>query len=477
MKLIDPNNPVTSAWFVKEGHRLDAPPYLSGGVEARVALDKLRVMKQPLKEVTRGYNGGIFNGPQFKRFYVASSEYGIPFLGSASMLQSDLSNLPFISKKSAFSSKLLPLHVQEGMTLISCSGTIGRMAYARSEMAGMLTSQHVMKIVPNPDVIPPGYLYAYLGSRFGKTLVTSGTYGAIIQHIEPEHIADLQVPRFGAEFESKVHELMTESAKLVSGFYHSLKVATDTFFESVGLTDISSIEWHASGPDYGFENTVSQLSMRALNFNPRFQKLCSKISKVPCISLKDATMPGTLKRGDRFKRIDADSEHAYKLIGQKELFHLEPEGRLISKSVLGTGSLGNPGLIVAAAQGTLGENEVYCRSEFVWSSGVEMAYSEHVVRIQANPEVILPGCLFAFMRSETAFRMLRSISGGSKLQDNHYSFLPELPIPLPEKSVQQKIHDLITDAYEKRWRGVALEQEARSLVEHAIASNFVPHSS
>ncbi|WP_419650104.1 hypothetical protein, partial [Thiolapillus sp.] len=65
------------------------------------------------------------------------------------------------------------------------------MAYARPDMDGVACSEHVMRVVPNESLIKPGYLYAYLSSRFGVPIVVSGTYGAIIQHIEPHHIAEL----------------------------------------------------------------------------------------------------------------------------------------------------------------------------------------------------------------------------------------------------------------------------------------------
>jgi hypothetical protein len=78
------------------------------------------------------------------------------------------------------------------------------------------------------------------------------------------------------------------------------------------------------------------------------------------------------------------------------------------------------------------------------------------------------GCLYAFLRSETAFRMLRSISVGSKLQDHHYAFKESLPVPYPDAATQLKVHQLVVDAYEARHRGVALEEQARALVERAI---------
>ena len=69
-------------------------------------------------------------------------------------------------------------------------------------MDGMACSEDVLRVVPDPDRILPGYLYAFLSSKFGKSLVVGGTYGAIIPHIEPHHIASLPVPRLGEELES-----------------------------------------------------------------------------------------------------------------------------------------------------------------------------------------------------------------------------------------------------------------------------------
>lgn len=121
-----------------------------------------------------------------------------------------------------------------------------------------------------------------------------------------------------------------------------------------------------------------------------------------------------------------------------------------------------------AAQGTLGEGELFCRAEFITGSTLERAYSEHFLRVIADESQIERGALFAFMRSETAFRMLRSASTGSKLQDFHYAVLPSLPIPYPEQAVRKKCHDLVMEAYEARDEAIRFEDEARSLVERTI---------
>lgn len=72
------------------------------------------------------------------------------------------------------------------------------------------------------------------------------------------------------------------------------------------------------------------------------------------------------------------------------------------------------------------------------------------------------------MRSETAFRMLRSASTGSKLQDFHYNVLPSIPIPYPEEDVRTRCHELIVEAYIAREKAIELEDEARTIVERTI---------
>jgi len=103
-------------------------------------------------------------------------------------------------------------------------------------------------------------------------------------------------------------------------------------------------------------------------------RLCDRIKQGPWKPLSEICLPGTLKSGPRFKRIDADPEFAYQLIGQKQIFWLRPEGRWIAKSSVGEEVLVPDGTILVAAQGTLGESELFCRSEFITGALLERAY-------------------------------------------------------------------------------------------------------
>jgi hypothetical protein len=460
--------PVMASWMESNGRRLDCNPYLSGGFEARVLLEKLPDnQKQSLQQLTLGGMQGLINPGRIARRWVNDEEHGIPFLSSTDILQADLSTISLISKKAAKQNpKLL---IKKDWILITRSGTIGRMVYSRPDMDGMACTEDVLRVIPDRTKIPPGYLYAYLSSRFGVSLITSGTYGSIIQHLEPNHIADLPVPRLGAAIENEAHNLMVEAARLRTEYQTQVRSATHQLFESVGLKDITPVEWHEMGADLGFMHMLnSPASLRSANFNPRFKKLCNSVQTKSWKSLGDICIPGTLHRAGRYKRIDAEDGHGCQLIGQRHLFWLRPEGRSVARFALGDDLFVEAGTTLVAAQGTLGEGELYCRAEFVIEPATSFAYSEHLLRVIANDDVMLKGCLFAFMRSETAFRMLRSISSGSKLQDHHYAFLPHLPVPYPKMKIQEKIHELVMDAYKKRHHSNALEDRAVSLISQAI---------
>ena len=157
------------------------------------------------------------------------------------MLSADLSDLPLLSRRQAEDKKLAYLELKRGMSLISCSGTIGRMAYARPEMEGMWSSQHIMKVVPDPARVPSGYLYAFLSTKFGLPLVVSGTYGSIIQEIGPHHIADLPVPRLGDALEQQIHALVEQAAELRTKASAEFRRAVVDLERTAGLPDATEL--------------------------------------------------------------------------------------------------------------------------------------------------------------------------------------------------------------------------------------------
>jgi hypothetical protein len=463
---------VRSGWLEEGGRRLDCNPYMSGALEARDILKSLSVRKDPLSSLTSGYDGGIYNGPMFRRNYVESPIYGVPFISTGSMIQADLSNLPFLNRRDAFSAKLSYLKLEPGMSLVSCSGTIGRMCFVRPDMGQMWSSQDVMKIVPDTSKIASGYLYAFLSGKFGVPLIISGTYGAIIQHIEPQHIRDLPVPRIG-KTEELADALITKMANAFCKYQSLVIEAREKVLKAIGLTDPSTQEWMDDTRYIGWaEENLTVESLRAFNYDPRARQYVQHLLKAAHTPLASLCDPEHFKGHIVFKRIESEPEYGYRLIGQREAFQMRPEGRWISRtSVKGLGLVVPPGTVLLPSHGTLGEFELYCRCVYVSKRTSEYAFSGDFYRCIPIDEKIRGGYLYAFLSTRVAFRILRSMSTGGKQQYQHPSMLARLPIPRLGQELEDEIADMVDEASAQYDLAMQLEDEARALVENAIEAN------
>jgi len=454
---------VPSTWLENNGRRLDCGPYMSGALEAKELLRKHNT--EPLKRVT----SDIYHAGRESRIWVDSPEHGIPFMGSTDILSMDLTSLPLISKKQVLSNPRFS--ITKGWTLITRSGTVGRMAFARSDMDGVACSEHVLRVVPNEDHIKPGYLYAYLSSRFGVPIVVSGTYGAIIQHIEPDHVCDLPVPRLG-DIEEQAHDLIERASELRVDAAKQIQDASTKYLTAAGISEISSYDWILNSGRAGFTAKISRNILRAVNYIPLNQELAEtvKSSSPSWKPLGELTIPGTLRRGLRFKRVDAEPEFGVRLVGQREGFHLVPEGRFIAKSHLPNDPLiyVPEGTIVIASQGGINETDSFARAQFMYGKRLDYVYSEHFLRVIADETKIPRGALFAFIRSNIAFRLLRACAVGSMQQDFHPDLLAEIPVPIVSDDEAMAIDLLVRDSFQKYDDAIDCEDQARTLVERAI---------
>ncbi|MGK8525060.1 methylation-associated defense system restriction endonuclease subunit S MAD5 [Nocardia asteroides] len=462
MKLVDLDNPVRASWLADQGFRLDPGPFISETYAARMALRRLPRTEQLGDLAERIFRPGIF-----RRHWTVSAEHGVPFLSSADIFEADLSTLPRITKKSYDSDPKLPL--KPGWTLITCSGmTAGRVTYARNEMEGYACTQDVLRVVPGAR-IPAGYLYTFLASRYGTAMIKGGIYGSSIKHLEPPHLVDIPVPRFRNDIESHVNSLIQAAMKLRSQYQTGVVSATEDLFTNAGLADLLEYNWHEDR-EVGFHvSGIRSESLRALNFSPRARRLMARIRDVPHSSLGSICENGLLSRGPQFKRIDATPGYGIKLVGQRQGFWMRPEGRWVSMSESERRAVQvEDETVLVASTGTLGETEVYCRAIFATGAALKNAFTGHFLRIRSGDPTVSNPYLFAFFRSDIAFRLLRSMSTGGKQQDIHASLRIELPIPLCDNESRARITETVRQAYRCRDEADALEDEAMVVLEKAI---------
>ena len=454
---------IPSAWLENNGRRLDCGPYMSGAVEAKELLKKHQT--ELLRDVTAGHNGGIFNGPRFPRIYVDDPEKGVPFLGSTDILDADLSFVSLLSKRQVEGNPALVL--DEGWTLMTCSGTIGRMAYARSDMQGMAGSQHFMRVVPDAEKIKPGYLYAYLSSRFGVPIVVSGTYGAIIQHIEPHHIAELPVPRLG-DVEDQAHDLVNRAAHLRVEATELLRTAGKIANEQFGFPEklalshrvfscaVASSTQVLQRLEATFHDAVAQESDRLLAGVPHKDEL--------------STLGISISETGRLKQVFVDEEYGAPFLTSGEIFRLRYEPtRFLSYRLLPDESEWGTqeGDLLLARSGQVGG--IIGRGIWADRRFAGGCVSVDVLRLGAQNSAILPGYLYAYLfLTDVGYRQLIRTAAGSSIPHLSAPDILRLQIPRCDNKIEEQINELVWNAGHKRAEAQEKEDEARTLVERTI---------
>jgi len=456
---------VRSSWLEEGGRRLDCNPYMSGALEARDALKALKVKKEPLKSLTAGHAGGIYNGPMFVRNYVDSPTYGVPFITSGTMLLAELSTLPLLRKKDAQSSRLSYLRLKAGTTLISCSGTIGRMVYVRADMEGMWSSQDVLKVAPDESKIPSGYLYAFLSSKFGVPLVAAGTYGAIIQHLEPEHIANLPVPRFDDDFEYCVSGLIEKAAAQRALASQKRRAAIADFQKLLGW---ETLDLHRTFSEVSSGDVLRR--MDAFHHSSKVAQGIKVLSRGSCVRLGDIVeRVFEPNRGPRLK-VD-DAEFGVPFLSSSAVFELHPKGEyFISKSR--TPHFDSLPLdsrdVLLPRSGQVGG--IIGRAVLPLTGNVGHAGSEHLVRVRCRSDNDA-AYIWTVLASEPGYWAVVGTAYGSSIPSLDSTLVADISIPWFSDADRTRIAGLSMAAVEAQSQGIVYEDQAIRMVEQRIGAS------
>lgn len=445
---------VRSGWLDEGGRRLDCNPYMSGALEARDTLKRL-----PVTEKLSAVTARIFHAGREARLWVSDADHGVLFMGSSDIRVADFSALPLIAKRQVERNPLFTLG--SGWTLITRSGTIGRMAYARPDMAGMACSEHVLRVVPDVGRIPSGYLYAFLSSRYGVPLVVSGTYGAIIQHIEPEHIAELPVPRFGPVFEQEVAQLIdAAAAERVAASKHR-RAALELFQAKIG--------WSRDSDSIARAPIASALHgrMDAFHYSPRVETGRASLAAHFGIRLGDQVeRVFEPNRGSRLKV--TDPAFGVPFLSSSSVFELNPSAEyLVSRSLTPhlEGLLVSDCDVLIPRSGQLGG--IIGRAVLPLPMNVGQAGSEHLVRVRCHSPQDA-AYLWAVLASEPGYWALVGTAFGSSIPSLDSSLISDLTIPWLSDLDRQEIGALAEKAVVAQNKGNELEATAVALLEEKI---------
>ncbi|PKW29644.1 methylation-associated defense system restriction endonuclease subunit S MAD5 [Flavobacterium lindanitolerans] len=450
-----------------ESLRFDGSYHLSDGT---LYLRKLR--KMPHQEL-QSLCSDIFTAGRSKRIYTEKNK-GLPYLSNSDVVKGNpLEGCKYNSKKYAFDE---PSFLKEGMIVTGRVGAIGQTAYITSELEDnqAMGSDNIIRVVCKEKNIS-GYVYSFLVSRYGNTLLNRLAAGGVQPYISEDMLKDIPIPTLSKEKEQEIHQLIVEASELRVEANKLLKESQRHLFRLLNIDNESEdeltrpLEREVSNIFSTKRSALSANTFRSRNYSPRKQQIINVLKQDQYSKLKEVLSQEPFY-GARYKRIESFSENSIMLLSQGDLFDRIPKGRSISKSSVKNlnEEIVSKGNILVPAQGTLGENEIFGRAVFVWGYLENTLVAGHAMRFIPNEEKIMAGYLFAVLNSPLWFRLFRNSVYGTNLLGFIVPLINELPVPRFSNEEEENIDVLVKTAYDNLTLANSKENQAIALIEKEI---------
>ena len=217
----------------EQDYRLEASVYSNDGRQARRDLEQC---KWDVVHLGDEFIEEAFYLGRFKRIYVEEKD-GVPFILPSQITEVYPKASKFISPTTNIDLK--STRVKKGQVLLTRSGTIGVVSYVSKTLENQSISDDVIRIETRPY---PGYVYTYLKSKIGRLLIETNNYGAVIKHIEPQHLNHIPIPNPPPILKQTIHNLIEDSFKLRDESNELMDEAQALLKEALQLPDVEELQ-------------------------------------------------------------------------------------------------------------------------------------------------------------------------------------------------------------------------------------------
>lgn len=184
--------------------RLDGSFHVPIAQAALTTLEESGVKLKRLAELSEE----IYVAPRFARIYVGADR-GVPFLQGRSIPQYRPIDLQHISRR--HTKNLSNWIIEQDSVLVTCSGTIGRVALSTEGEHGWAASQHIMRVRAAEGRSDAGYLAAFLRNAYGQHQLKAKIYGGVVDELTERDAAEIRVPDLPADGQRRIGDLVREA--------------------------------------------------------------------------------------------------------------------------------------------------------------------------------------------------------------------------------------------------------------------------
>lgn len=360
------------------------------------------------------------------------------------------------------------LKIKRGVLLITRSGTTGNCAVSGRTLEGGLLSDDVIRLSTRNEE-DPGYLYTFLTSQAGKSILRASHYGAVIKHIEPSHLLRLTIPDAPRILKRKIHNLITGSVALRDESNDLIRAAQNMIKSALQLPHVEHF--------YLNDNTPHCFSISAQDINGRFDagyhhsavKAILQHSEkyaVQMSTLHDKSLVRDIILPCRFKRHYVSAEHGVPFIGGKEILELNPgSDKYLSlkqhRDLIANSLTLDKDMLLVTRSGTIGKVALVPEH---WQG---RAASEHLLRVIPSGRH-RAGYLYAWLSSEWALPLIRRHTYGAVIFEIDQHHLADVEVPLLEEPLMSEINHLVLEANRLRYLAFQNEQLASAIFKREI---------
>lgn len=411
-------------------------------------------------------------GP-FKRYYIENSEFGVPLISSSEMMEVNPLCEGIISTELTKDYK--KYLVKKNTILVSCSGTIGNITIVDDRLANKAVSQHALRVIPHSDE-NIGFVYTFLTSEYGKSIITGKKSGAVIDEIYEDDLNIIEIPIVEPTViktlnsyileafskRDKANALLVEAQKLVVNYNHlpALSEAEIHTLDISGQAQIRSASSSEFTHDYRLDaHFYSHVYKNAKEAIISYSREYCKLSDLTC----------NIFMGNRFTRNLVDSKNGIPFIGTKNTLQIRPT-TVKYLSTTETTNLENlilkKGWILLARSGSLGGT--FGKVSFVWKNFESYAGSEHIIRVCPDNNKVDPAYLFAYLNSDYGYLGITQLRHGALIDEIDPDDLGNILVPVIDEVKQKEIGDLVRKAFDLRAQANSLEDDAQALLTQAL---------
>lgn len=448
-------------------NRFEASAY---SLEAKNAREILNNSKFPLKPLwgTKGFFKYATNSCRFKRDYKNKSDEAVGFLGSSEILNVYPRAEKYISREQAESKGLL---AKLNEILITCSGTIGNISLVSKSMINNALSQHMIRAYTD-DLY--GYIYAFLKTKIGKLLIQTNTYGSVVQHIEPKHLENIEIPNPPEILKKEIHNLIVKSYDLRDESNDLIDEAEKLLIQELKLPPIEDFKpkyYNQNNEIRNFEVSLSKLNNRfdasyhvpivdcIIEHLKAHSKALKKIGDEDISA--DVILPG------RFARTYVEEGQGTLFFGGKQINELEPSVKKYLSLALHNKRIENElklqeNMVLITRSGTIGRVNIVPHH---WENWI---INEHVIRVKPK-NTYIAGYLYCWLNSNYGKVLIERYTYGSVVNEIDTNHVCNIDIPIIKShEILRQINNLILQANKKRYEAYILEQKAIKMVNEKV---------